>query len=153
MTNDFGITDELVAHVESSESLSLVPYRDPVGFPTIGYGRRISDMTHPLVTAGEALDMLRDDLRAARDQLLALSPSLVNASQRRVAALTSFCFNVGAGHYAGSTLRKCVAAADWPAAASEIERWVYGHDGNGQVVTLPGLVIRRATEAGWLLNG
>ena len=154
MTNDFGITDELVALVKRSEGLRLEANLDPLGIPEIGYGHKLDSMAHPPITPDEALDLLGADLRAARDQLLAVSPSLFSATPARVAALADFCYNLGVGHYRSSTLRRRVDVADWPAAATEITRWVYGHAAvTGVQVKLPGLVTRRATEAAWLAAG
>lgn len=154
MTNDFGITPELLALVKDSEGLRLTPYLDPVGIPTIGWGHRLDSMAHPPITQDEAVELLRMDLAAARDQLLAVSPSLFNVSAARVAALTDFCFNLGIGHYRGSTLRRCVEAADWSGAAVEVKRWVYGHAPvTGGQIKLPGLVTRRGVESAWLLAG
>ncbi len=56
--------------------------------------------------------------------------------------VVDFTFNLGAGRLQTSTLRRRVNQRDWPGAASELRRWVYG---GGRV--LPGLIVRReATE-------
>ncbi|MGH7185982.1 MAG: lysozyme, partial [Pseudomonadota bacterium] len=120
---------------------------------TIGWGHLLPDLRHPPITPDEGEKLLRQDLRNARDALLALSPSLVHTTPARMAALTDFAFNLGAGHYARSTLRRRVQASDWPAAATEIQRWHFGHAQDGTVLSLPGLVTRRATEAAWLTQG
>ena len=49
--------------------------------------------------------------------------------------------SVGAGRLQASTLRRRVNQRDWPGAAQELRRWVYGA---GRV--LPGLVLRREAE-------
>lgn len=62
----------------------------------------------------------------------------------RLAATVDFTFNLGAGRLQTSTPCRRVNHRDWPSAAKELRRWVYGA---GKV--LPGLVARR--EAGALL--
>ena len=62
-----------------------------------------------------------------------------------LAAIVDFTFNLGAGRLQTSTLRRRVLQRDWPAAATELRRWIYG---GGRV--LPGLVLRRQAEVGLL---
>lgn len=81
---------------------------------------------------------------------LHVSPGLADAGVARQAAIADFVYNLGAGDYAGSTLRKCVDASDWPAAAAQIAHW--DHAGADHEV-LPGLQRRRAAEAGLLTDG
>lgn len=124
------------------------PYRDPVGYPTIGYGHRIDDMKREPLTLAQGEALLRVDLRAKRDALLSISPMLAHESERRVAALVDFCFNCGEGAYRTSTLRKRVEARAWPDAAAELKRWVHA----GGKVFQP-LVERRAETARWMVEG
>ena len=63
----------------------------------------------------------------------------------RLAAIVDFTFNLGAGRVQTSTLRRRVLQRDWPAAETELRRWIYGA---GRV--LPGLVLRRLAEVGLL---
>ena len=69
-------------------------------------------------------------------------PVLAVESEGRLAAIVDFTFNLGAGRLQTSTLRRRVLQRDWPAAATELRRWIYG---GGRV--LPGLVARRQAEA------
>ena len=55
--------------------------------------------------------------------------------------------SLGTGRLQTSTLRRYVNRRDWPNAAVELRRWVYG---GGKV--LPGLVVRREAEAKLLLD-
>jgi lysozyme len=57
-----------------------------------------------------------------------------------------FTFNLDAGRLQTSTLRRRVNQREWPEAASELRRWVYG---SGRV--LPGLVARREAECRLIL--
>jgi len=68
-----------------------------------------------------------------------LCPVLVDD---RLSAISDFSYNLGLGALRGSTLRKRLLAGDMAGAAIELRRWVRG---GGRV--LPGLVIRRETEA------
>ena len=74
--------------------------------------------------------------------LLKLSPTLLSATDRRLAALISFCYNCGLGNYRISTLKKRVDVGDWGSAATEILKW---NKAAGRV--LPGLTKRRTAEA------
>lgn len=87
--------------------------------------------------------LAREVPRYMADALKA-SPNLA-AYPRRLAAITSFVFNLGAARYRASTLRKRVNAEDWDEAVVEILKWTRG---GGRV--LPGLVKRRKAEAALL---
>lgn len=153
-TNTFGITPDLLVLVKASEGLRLEAYLDPAGLPTIGYGHRVDSMAYPPIIEAEANQLLQADLEQARDHLMVVSPSLFQVTQPRVAALTDFVFNLGVGHYRHSTLRRVVDVHDWPGAAVQVQRWVYGHAAvSGAQIKLPGLVTRRAAEAQWLIAG
>ena len=133
------------------EGLSLKPYPCPAGIPTIGYGstryadgRAVTLHDAPITTdQAEALLLLT----LKRDYLpgvLKASPGLA-ARPGVLAAVVDFAYNLGIGHYEGSTLRRKVDAGDWAGAKAEFGKWVKG---GGQV--LPGLVKRRAAEAALL---
>ena len=76
---------------------------------------------------------------------LRFCPVLATEPEGRLAAIVDFTFNLGAGRLQTSTLRRRVLQRDWPAAATELRRWIYG---GGRV--LPGLVLRRQAEVGLL---
>lgn len=78
----------------------------------------------------------------ALDATLRFCPVLATEPEGRLAAIVDFTFNLGAGRLQTSTLRRRVNQRDWPAAGTELRRWVYG---GGKV--LPGLVARRSAEA------
>ncbi len=117
-----------------------VPYLCPAGYWTIGYGRLVP-RDHPPITHGEARMFLETDTLRHLRYALEASPILA-CYPRRLAAITSFVFNLGAGAYRASTLRRCINAQDWDGARMQIVRWVRG---GGKV--LPGLVKRRQAEA------
>jgi lysozyme len=89
---------------------------------------------------GEAY--LAADMADALRATLRYCPVLATEPEGRLAAIVDFTFNLGAGRLQTSTLRWRINQRDWAAAETELQRWVYG---GGKV--LPGLVIRRITEA------
>ena len=126
------------------------PYMCSAGVWTVGLGStRYLDgqpvrPTDPPITREHAYALAVEQLR--RDYLpavLRLCPGI--DSYDRLAGVLSFTYNVGAGALQASTLRRRINAGDWPGAQAEMRRWVRG---GGRV--LPGLVTRRAIEAGLL---
>lgn len=131
------------------EGLSLKPYHDPVGYPTIGYGHLLSkqpwaDLSQwQPISMNEAEALLQADMFMALDQVADASPVLNDPDNwRRLAALSDFVFNLGIGQYRASTLKRKVDAEDWSAAQEQIKRWTRAR---GKV--LKGLVLRREAEA------
>jgi lysozyme len=122
------------------------PYVCPAGFWTIGYGH-LCDAKHPPITEAEAEAYLACDLNTALAATLRCCPVLATEPEGKLAAIVDFTFNLGGGRLQTSTLRRRVNQRDWPAAATELRRWVYG---GGKV--LPGLVTRREAEASWVLR-
>lgn len=121
-----------------------VPYICPAGYWTIGYGHLCS-RNHLPIHRGQAEVLLHRDLAVAMAQVIKLSPTLLEVSRDRpgrLAALTSFVFNLGAGRYRGSTLRRRVNEGNWDDVPRQLRRWVYS---GGK--KLKGLVIRREAEA------
>lgn len=129
------------------EGLRLRPYLCPAGVPTIGYGatryasgRRVT-LRDPPITVELAEAFLARSLR--RDYLPhVLAICRAGTSPRRLAALTSFTFNLGPGNLRASTLRLRVMAERWEDVPTELRKWRYA---GGR--EMPGLVARRAAEA------
>ena len=132
--------------VPKIDATRALPYVCPAGYWTIGYGH-LCDPKHPPITEAEAEGYLAADLRTALNATLRYCPVLATEPEGRLAAIVDFTFNLGAGRLQTSTLRRRLNQRDWPSAASELRRWVYG---GGKV--LPGLVIRRAAEIALLLS-
>lgn len=122
------------------------PYVCPAGYWTIGYGH-LCNSDHPPITEDEGEVYLTQDLRSALDATLRYCPVLAIGQENRLAAIVDFTFNLGAGRLQTSTLRRRLNQQDWPSAAKELRRWVYG---GGKV--LPGLVVRRTAECLHLLG-
>ena len=121
------------------------PYVCPAGYHTIGYGH-LCKPDHPPITEAEAEAYLAQDLATALIATLRYCPVLATESKSRLAAITDFTFNLGAGRLQTSTVRRRVNQLDWSSTAQELQRWVYG---GGRV--LPGLVTRRKSEADLVL--
>lgn len=145
LTRHFGLTPELVEFIKREEGWVAKPYICPAGFPTIGYGHRIPSMDQPSITQERGEALLLEDLKGARNAVIAASPDIVDEPERRLAALVDFVFNLGIGRYKESTLKKKVDAKDWPAAGAEMRRWVYAA---GRV--FQPLVRRRDAAARWI---
>lgn len=124
------------------------PYVCPAGYPTQGYGRRVPSLAVPPITREQAELWLVEDATKHLALALKLSPELAKEPDTRISAVASFVFNLGAGAYATSTLRKRVNESDWDGAAEQIRKWVFG---GGK--KLPGLVLRREAEAALLSSG
>lgn len=130
---------EIVKHFEG---LYLKAYLCPAGIPSIGWGATGADIKLGMVvTKSWAESRLQSDLEARMPQLLKLCPALIDQSDKRVAAVLSWLFNLGSTRLAASTLRRKINAREWNSAAKEFPKWVYG---NGR--KLPGLIIRREAE-------
>lgn len=142
-----GLTEAWRALVKRFEGWSAKPYICPAGYPTQGWGRRVPSLQRPAITKATGEQWLQEDLTSHLGQAVRESPSLVEEPEPRLAAIGDFCYNVGAGRYRASTLRRKVRAGDWTAAARENGKWVYG---GGR--KLPGLVLRRAITSAWLEN-
>ena len=109
------------------------------GNATIGFGHLIrSGEEFGSITRDEGLLLLQQDLEQFLPYLDAIE---VELCQAQVDALASFIYNVGAGAFQGSTLRRRLNAGEYDAVPSELNRWVYA---GGR--TWPGLVTRRAEE-------
>ena len=127
------------------EGLSLDPYRDPVGYPTIGYGHLLSRNTHIPLTQWQSISidaahsLLEDDMMTAVGAVARLINVPLTAGQE--AALIDFCFNCGSGNLQVSTLRRVVNRQEYDAAPTQLMRWVYARG-----MKLPGLVRRRQAE-------
>lgn len=128
------------------EGLRLKSYLCPAGVWTVGYGATGPDIgPGKVVTPEWAEDRLERDLMAFIPQVLKACPVLLTEPPDRLASILDFTFNLGGARLRASTLRTRVNARDWAGADHELRKWVRG---GGRV--LPGLVLRRATDAALL---
>ena len=121
-------------------------YPDPAtgGDPwTIGYGSTGSDIRqHTVWTKEQAEDALQAHVRYFVSGLVKLSPRLLSATPRRIAAVISWAYNCGLGNYRISTFKRRIDASDWSGAAEECLKW---NKAAGRVI--PGLTRRRQAES------
>lgn len=109
---------------------------------TIGYGDTGPDIYEGVTwTYAQCDAALLTRLDAARGQLCLLSPN-VTWPDGAQDALTDFVYNEGSGHYAASTVRKCVETGDWAGVRTHLLDWEFA---GGK--RLAGLVTRREGEA------
>ena len=103
--------------IKKSEGFRNHVYLDVAGFPTIGYGHRL---LHPEsfpngVQEAQATEILTADVRDAEQAVDCLVK--VPLTQGQFDALVDFCFNLGAGKLASSTLLKILNGGRYEAAA------------------------------------
>ena len=147
-------TLELAARIARPfEGLSLRPYHDPVGFPTIGYGHLLSreqgaDLSRwpALADEAEASTLLESDMTSALNSVRRLIA--VPLAENQEAALVDFAFNCGSGNLQLSTLRRVINRGELDEAPKQFRRWVYARGRR-----LKGLVIRREAEIERFLEG
>ncbi len=145
------INDEGLAKIRQFEGLRTKAYKCPAGVWTIGYGHT-SAAGAPAVTSGMVISTLAAEeiLKKDLEKFEAAVTRMVKASltDNQFAALVSFVYNVGEGAFAKSTLLKKLNAGQYAAVPSELAKWV-----KAGKKTLPGLVNRRAAEAGLWAKG
>jgi len=134
----------------SAEGLDLIKrfegfrsrqYTDVAGFPTIGYGHRVAphESFPDGVNEPQASTILASDVAEAERTVCRLVK--VALTQGQFDALVDFCFNLGAGRLAGSTLLRALNAGRYDPAAEQLLLW----DLAGGEVNL-GLKARREAE-------
>ena len=122
-------------------------YVCPAGVTTIAWGFTFDEQNNKIKlgdvwTYSRAVNHGDKILTKWLDQLLKLSPILMNEPPKRVAAILSWCYNLGLANYKQSTFKTKVDIGDWEAASKECLRW---NKANGKV--LKGLTKRREYES------
>ncbi|MGA2167249.1 MAG: lysozyme [Terracidiphilus sp.] len=109
--------------IKRSEGFRNRTYLDVAGLPTIGYGHLL--LPHESFPNGieepQAALLLAGDVRAAEQSVQRLVK--VALTQGQFDALVDFCFNLGAGRLASSTLLKVLNGGRYEAAAEQLLRW------------------------------
>jgi lysozyme len=109
--------------IKISEGFRSRTYRDVAGFPSIGYGHRL--LAHESfpdgITEAQAAEILAGDVRQAEQAVERLVK--VALTQGQFDALSDFCFNLGAGRLASSTLLKALNGGHYEAAREQLLRW------------------------------
>jgi lysozyme len=142
------ISKEGLELIKGFEKFMAKPYIDAVGVVTIGYGNtyyldaRKVTMQDPSLTEQQASILL---LATFEKYFAKFIPQNVN--QNQYDAMASLVYNIGAGAFNGSTLRKKVVVNPNDASIEqEFWKWNKGRK-NGQLVELTGLTIRRKKES------
>ena len=109
--------------IKRSEGFRRQTYLDAAGFATIGYGHRL--LLHESFPEGiseaRATEILAEDVSAAESAVNWLVK--VTLSQGQFDALTDFCFNLGAGRLASSTLLQELNNGSCETAREQLLRW------------------------------
>jgi lysozyme len=109
--------------LKRSEGFRSRMYLDVAGVPTIGYGHRIvAPESFPNgIPESQAAQMLAQDVREAEQAVLRLVK--VSLTQGQFDALVDFCFNLGCGRLACSTLLKVLNAGRYQDAVEQLLHW------------------------------
>lgn len=138
--------------VKRFEGYSPRPYLCPAMVWTIGWGttrypwgKRVTPLDAH-ATPDKADSWLEHELMKAELAVIRYTTVWLNEVQR--AALASFVYNLGAGAFRASTLRRRLNSGDWEDVPYQLSRW---NKAGGRV--LRGLVIRRKAEADMWISG
>jgi lysozyme len=144
------VSDVGLKLIQMFEGLSLDPYDDPAGHCTVGFGHLLHhgncDGSEATISSDEARVLLRGDAGIAGSAVI--GGVTVELNQAQFDALTSFVFNVGAGNFEISTLRRLLNEGSYDAVPAQLNRWVHSDGG-----VLPGLVRRREIEGRLFRDG
>ena len=128
------------------EGVRLNAYHDAAGYPTIGIGHKLSDTKwddlskYPPITYEQALSQYDEHLVSFRSGVNRLFPEIKD--ENKIAALTSFAFNLGLGALQKSLLRTLIRSE---AHIMEIvSEWCSWRKAGGKI--LLGLERRRLAE-------
>lgn len=135
------LSEEGLDLIKRSEGFREHVYLDVAGFPTIGYGHLVKppESFPNGIDEKKAAAILAADVEAAERAVARLVK--VELTQGQFDALVDFCFNLGAGRLAGSSLLRELNAGRHEEAARQLLSW--DHAG-GTVVA--GLKARREAE-------
>ena len=108
--------------IKKSEGFRDRVYLDVAGFPTIGYGHLIKphESFPNGITEAQAAAILSSDVQDAEQAVARLVK--VALTQGQFDALVDFCFNLGAGRLAGSTLLRELNVGNYQAAGEAVAR-------------------------------
>ena len=128
--------------LRKSEGFRSQTYMDVNGFPTIGYGHRL---LHPesfpgKISEAQAAEILISDVRDAEQAVKRLVK--VQLTQGQFDALVDFCFNLGPGRLAASSLLEDLNAGKYDEAARQLLLW--DHAAGREIAALKA---RREAEA------
>ena len=129
--------------IKSGESCRLTTYLDPAGIPTQGWGHTPATMGQTISQA-EADALLVSDIAWAAAAVDGATHD-VSTTDNQFSAMCSFCYNVGAGAFRGSSVLRLHRAMKYQGAADAFLMWNRSHV-DGKLVVLAGLTRRREEE-------
>ena len=139
----------LISYLKSKEGFKAQVYNDLAGYPTVGYGHKltqaeIADQTFGAgVTQAQAVKLLKQDLIPAEKTVN--HGVKVPINQNQFDALVDFTYNVGSGNFLTSTALRKVNAANWAEVADALALF-NKVTVNGKKAVSQGLAKRRAEE-------
>lgn len=129
--------------IKGYEGLRMSAHYAPTEEWTVGYGHTSSARHGMSVSENDADRLLRQDVGSIESVLADTVRAPLN--QNEFDALTSLVFNIGEENWRRSTVLRKLNEGDKLAAARSFEIWTKARV-NGELVTLDGLVRRRAAE-------
>lgn len=129
--------------IKGYEGLRMAAHYAPSEQWAVGYGHTESARHGMSVTEADAERLLQDDVKPI-EQLLGESVR-APLNQNEHDALVSLIFNIGAANWKRSTVMRKLNEGDKLGAAQAFEMWIRAKV-NGELVSLDGLIRRRAAE-------
>lgn len=119
------ISKQGIKLIKKFEGFKPYTYLCPANILTIGYGHTRAVRLGQTCTEEEAEQFLKEDLELAEAEVNKVAEK-VDLTQGQFDSLVSFTFNIGAGNFQNSTLRRKVLnnPAD-PSIKAEFGIWVY----------------------------
>lgn len=135
-----------IAFIKDFEKCRLSAYADSKGVWTIGWGHTGPDVYQGVKWAQSHADatLIEDLVSAERCVNTSVRCKL---SQAQFDALVSLVYNIGAGAFGNSTIRRMLNLCDTVGAALQFRRWNKVTHADGRVDVVAGLTLRRAAEA------
>jgi lysozyme len=134
------------AYDDARPNYMLQPGDHVIGTLTIGYGHTGPDVyIGQTVTDDECVALLAHDI--ARFAAFVNAEVTIRLTQDEFDALVDFCFNVGTGNLASSTLLRDLNAGDIAGAAEQFDNWQFSHGKR-----MAGLLARREAETKLFLS-
>lgn len=144
-----------VNFIKKWEGFRAIPYLDRVGIPTIGYGTIVYpdgkkvDLLDPAISKERAEELLSLDLEKRSKGLLNFLNKCdsISLSDNQVAALLSFCYNLGNGPVVtpGRSMNKALLSGDNESIANSFLLYNKATE-NGLKIEVQGLTNRRKAE-------
>ena len=133
-------TKRNIAYDDARPNYVLQPGDKILGTLTIGYGHTGPDVfIGQTITDDECVALLNQDI--ARFAAFVNHEVTIQLTQNDFDALVDFCFNVGPGNLASSTLLRDLNAGNIQGAAAQFDNWQFSHG-----VKMAGLLRRREAE-------